>query len=139
MTITRKKDFLMINILHKKKKSKYKNKKCVVNDIKFDSIMEADFYLTLRHQEKLGVVKILELQPKVYLSKAKILYKPDFLIKRIKENKLVYIDVKGAKTALFKLKARLWKAYMNYNLELITRKGRHFTLIDTIEGMNNEK
>lgn len=109
--------------------SKYKSIKTIIDSIKFDSKAEAKYYLHLKEQEKLGYVKIIELQPKVYLTEARILYKPDFLIKRDVE--LIYIDVKGMTTPVFAIKKRLWKFYGNGTLEIVKR-GKITEVVKTI-------
>ena len=60
--------------------SKYKSIKTKINGIVFDSKAEAHYYLFLKAEEKRGKLKIISLQPKIYLTEARILYKPDFLI-----------------------------------------------------------
>jgi len=117
-----------------KKENKYKNTKTIYEGIKFDSKGEMLYYMLLKHQEKCGIIKDIELQPRIYLSQAKILYKPDFKYIRIEKNQIIYADFKGMKTPVFNLKARLWKAYMDCPLELIVKSGRHFKLDKRIEG-----
>lgn len=46
------------------KQSKYKAKKIVVDDIKFDSIAESEYYLLLKHNKEVGIIKDFELQPR---------------------------------------------------------------------------
>lgn len=92
---------------------KYKNVKVEIDGIKFDSKAEGNFYLYLKGQK----IKIIELQPKVYLTEARILYKPDFLIEE--NGKPIYVDYKGFQTAVFKIKIRLWAKYGPGELRLI--------------------
>lgn len=113
-----------------KRGSKYRAVKTTVDGITFDSKGEAAYYQELRRQEDMGFLKIVELQPKIYLTEAKILYKPDFLIER--KGELVYIDFKGMETPVFKLKARLWASYMDEPLEIVKRSGKRFKLVRTI-------
>lgn len=87
------------------KRNKYNAVKTVVDGIKFDSKMEAKYYEKL----KADGVKILDTQPKVYLTKARILYKVDFLIEE--DGVPVWVEVKGQALPVFKLKKRLWKHY----------------------------
>jgi predicted nuclease of restriction endonuclease-like RecB superfamily len=72
------------------------------------------------------------LQPKIYLSGAKILYKPDFLIEE--NGKLIYVDVKGFTTPIFAIKKRLWKFYGPSILRIVTGKK-----IENVEGGNEQK
>ena len=89
--------------------AKYKSIKTTVDGIKFDSKAEAEYYIHLLNLQKIGDVKIIALQPRVYLTEARILYKPDFLI--VENGKPVYIDVKGFITPVFAIKKRLWVQY----------------------------
>lgn len=90
-------------------RSKYKSIKTIINGVKFDSKSEANYYLFLLSEESKGRIEIVSLQPKIYLTNARILYKPDFLIKE--SDKLIYIDVKGFVTPVFAIKKRLWLHY----------------------------
>ena len=93
-----------------RKPHKYGAKKTIIDGITFDSKMEARYYLGLKLRAKAGEIEIISLQPKVYLTEAKILYKPDFFIWE-KGVGNIYIDVKGPTTPVFKIKMRLWKKY----------------------------
>ena len=86
---------------------KYGNRKVIHNGIKFDSKLEFELYLAFKLLEP--TVKIVELQPKVYLTDARILYKPDFLCE--KDGQKFYVEAKGFETAVWKIKKRLWKFY----------------------------
>lgn len=89
--------------------SKYKSKKATFGGHTFDSQIELNYYKQLLLRLKAGEIESIELQPKVYLTSALILYKPDFLI--IEQGVQVWIDVKGFKTPVFAIKKRLWKHY----------------------------
>ena len=99
--------------------SKYNSQKTIIDGIRFDSKAEAEYFLHLKALEKLGQLKVLEVQPKVYMTDARILYKPDFLIDE--NGKLVFIDVKGVQTAIFKMKARLFEHYGHGTLRLVQK------------------
>jgi predicted nuclease of restriction endonuclease-like RecB superfamily len=119
--------------------SKYKAKKTTIDNIKFDSKAEANYYLYLKQKENLGIIEILETQPKVYLTDARILYKPDFLYLIRGVGKKVYVDVKGFSTPVFQIKKRLWKFYGPENLEIVKIKGKVFeceVVIPTKRNMN---
>ena len=107
-------------MFYNSRRPKYGNTKCLINGNKFDSKAEASYYLYLLDCEKKNNLKIISLQPKVYLSKAKILYKPDFLIEQ--NGELIYIDVKGFSTAVFNLKKRLWEHYAEKDLHVVSSK-----------------
>jgi len=92
--------------------SKYRNKKTKVDGIVFDSQKEASRYLDLKMLEVLGEIKNLELQPKYefVLNGQKICtYRADF--RYIEGEKIVVEDVKGFKTSMYNLKARMMKAF----------------------------
>jgi len=111
--------------------SKYKAVKVKVDGIKFDSKGEAEYYKHLLNQEKKGVLKILELQPKTYLTESRILYKPDFLI--LRDDREIYIDFKGIETPVFKLKKKLWKNYGLGILWLVKKSKLYFEVYEQIK------
>lgn len=112
-------------------KNKYRNTWVECDGIRFHSKAERDFYIVLKNLESIGAVKLLELQPKVYMTDAKILYKPDFLIEE--KDQLVYVDVKGMETPVFKIKKKLWKFYGNGKLRLVKKSGNRFKTLEEIE------
>lgn len=97
--------------------SKYKNKKTIVDNIKFDSKAEANRYIELKLLEKSGKISDLELQPKFTLQEKytnnkgekvrAITYKADFCY--LEGNKIVVEDVKGVETKEFKIKKKLFE------------------------------
>lgn len=107
---------------------KYKNTKVYVDGMKFDSKAESLYYLELKTKKSIGVIKDFEPQPKTYLSKANILYKPDFKIIN-NDDSFYYVDVKGMQTPVFKLKLRLWKAYKEEKLILVKIYKNTFKII----------
>ena len=113
-----------------KRSHKYSAKRTVFDGLLFDSKMEAEYYKLLLILERAKELKILELQPKVYLTKANILYKPDFLIEQ--NNEQIWIDVKGFHTPVFKLKKKLWKYYGPGKLQLIDKTRNGFEVSEEI-------
>lgn len=107
-------------------RNKYGAVKKTVDGITFDSTLEADFYIYIKQMP----IKILELQPRIYLTKAKILYKPDFLLED--NGHRYYVDVKGMETPVFKIKKRLWKAYIKNELHIVKRSGKRFKTSEII-------
>jgi len=101
-----------------KKKSKYNNKKTIVDDITFDSQDEANYYLTLKLLQRAGAIKSFELQPKFVLQpKFKregktiraISYKADFRVREVSDHEYI-VDVKSAATkkdAVYCIKKKL--------------------------------
>lgn len=105
-----------------KKKSKYGNKKTIVDGIKFASKKEAARYQELKLLEKQKLISDLELQ-KVYELKVngeKICsYVADFVYLKKMEGywEPVFEDCKGFKTPEYKLKKKLMKAI--YGIEIL--------------------
>ena len=98
--------------------NKYKNKKVMVDGIKFDSMKEARRYSELKLLERAGKIKDLELQPKFELiptirregqkTERKTVYIADFMYKEIGNDKLVVEDTKGYRTDVYLLKKKLF-------------------------------
>ena len=100
-----------------KNKSKYGNKKTIVNGEKFDSLAESRYYLILLDKKKKGEIKDFELQPSFTLQPSfkkngvthrAITYKADFKVIH-NDNRIEIIDVKGMKTEVFKIKQKLFE------------------------------
>jgi len=109
--------------------SKYRAKKTTIDGIKFDSKSEAGFYQKIKNSARFD---ILEMQPKVYLTDARILYKPDFLVLDKRTSEKFYVDVKGMRTAVFAIKARLWRFYGILPLKIFVQKKGLYILTELI-------
>jgi len=107
----------------RRKSNKYKNKKCLVDGILFDSKKEAKWYLYYRELLRSGVISDLKLQTKFILqenfkynekTERKISYIADFSY--MQNNNFYVIDVKGMKTDVYKIKRKLFlfKYPVNY-------------------------
>jgi hypothetical protein len=99
--------------------NKYKNKKVVYKDMKFDSKKEYLRYLVLEDMQRKGEISGLQTQvpfvlvPPFQLNGIKykgMRYIADFVYK--KDGKTVVEDVKGMKTDVYKIKKKLM-AYMH--------------------------
>jgi hypothetical protein len=99
--------------------NKYKNKKVVYKDMKFDSKKEYLRYLVLEDMQRKGEISGLQTQvpfvlvPPFQLNNIKykgMRYIADFVYK--KDGKTVVEDVKGMKTDVYKIKKKLM-AYMH--------------------------
>lgn len=107
-------------------KLKYNNSKITYQGITFDSKKEFEYYLILKDKEKRGLVfnikrqVPLEIQPaftdKSGVKHRAITYKADFVYTDRLTGKERYIDVKGFKTEVYKLKKKLL-AYKNIIIE----------------------
>ena len=104
--------------------SKFGAKKTIVDDIKFDSSVESKYYLHLKERAIRGEILHLELQPSYVIMEGfrrhgvkirDVNYIPDFKYWDVKREKLIICDVKGAPDATYKLKAKLFLAYLEKN------------------------
>lgn len=112
--------------------NKYGNKKTIFNGIKFDSIVEKDYYIYLKSLEDQGKISNLQTQKKFILQEAykykgqtirAITYIADFYYHDI-DNIPQAIDVKGAiLTQEFKLKLKIYrKLYPHIPITLIAKR-----------------
>ncbi len=125
---------------------KYGNKKVIIDGITFDSKAEAAYYNQLKILKKAGEIKDFEMQVKFTLvdrfkhptRKRKngqsavvgaIDYIPDFVVEENDGTKHV-VDVKGHRTPVFNLKAKLFVKRYGVPLILAKRKGRGFEHIE---------
>ena len=107
-------------------KSKYNNRKVTYQGLTFDSKKEFEYYLLLKDKEKRGLVfnikrqVPLEIQPaftdKSGVKHRAITYKADFVYTDRLTGTTRYIDVKGFRTEVYKLKKKLL-AYKNIIIE----------------------
>jgi hypothetical protein len=100
------------------KMSKYKNIITTVDNIRFHSKKEANRYRELCILNKSKLILDLELQPnfKITINNKFICnYKADFAYKN-KDGEIVYEDVKGFKTQVYKLKKKLTEALYNVTI-----------------------
>lgn len=72
----------------------------------FASKAEASLFDYLSLRQKAGEISDLKTQPSVYMTKARILYKPDFSF--VENGKTVYAEMKGFETPVWRIKRRLW-------------------------------
>ena len=102
--------------------TKYLNKKCEYQNIKFDSLKERNFYIYLKQLEEKGTIRDLKLQvkfPVVIGSKRICSYVSDFTY--YDEFGYHVVDVKSpitAKNPVFRLKKKLVEALYNFDIEI---------------------
>lgn len=110
-------------------KSKYGAVKIVVDDISFDSKMEAEYYHHLLLLKKQGIVIDFDLQPTYVLLDPFVLndkkiqgikYKGDFLVRYADGSEKV-IDIKGNETTDFKIKKKLFQQKFQRELKCISK------------------
>lgn len=104
-----------------KKPTKYRNQRCEVDGIKFDSRAEAKRYQTLRLMERAVEILWFQRQPS-FLLYGGIRYRPDFIVQD-QDGRIWVEDVKGHPTKEFMLKAKLFRAaYPGLDLIIISKE-----------------
>ena len=96
----------------KKKRSKFNNKKTIVDDIEFHSEKEANRYKILKILLKAGKIGLLELQKPFELNpggKFSYKYYADFTYIDAETGNKIVEDCKGYETTVFKKKEKLMK------------------------------
>jgi len=105
------------------KRSKYGNRKVVVDGITFDSQAEANYYAALKIREMAGEVGGVEHQRPFNIlgPKGELIttYRADFAFWDFTEDKFRVIDVKGVETPMFRLKRKLVKAFLGIDVEVV--------------------
>ena len=110
--------------------SKYKNKTIVLDDIQFQSQIEAKYYIQLKWLKTNKQIKGFELQPKFLLQESfkkdgkthrKIEYIADFKVINL-DGSIEIIDIKSTATdtPLFRLKEKLFHFRYPHKLTLLT-------------------
>lgn len=107
--------------------NKYKNTKIVVDNIKFDSVLEANRYKELKLLQRAKQISNLRLQVPFLLQEGfkkngkthrKIEYIADFVYEE--NGQTIVEDVKGIQTDVFKLKHKIFeKVYPDLTLKII--------------------
>lgn len=110
------------------KKSKYNNKKVIVDGIKFDSQKEAEYYCRLKLLKQAGEIKDFGLQPRYVLQPGfekngekfkPITYIADFVIVN-NDGTTDVVDIKGVETQIFKIKRKLFEyKYPDLSLKVV--------------------
>lgn len=93
-----------------KAKAKYGQKKVLLSGHSFASKLEANVYLILKAREQTEGIKLIQVQDSVYLTDARILYKPDFKCED-KDGNAFWVEAKGFETAVWRIKRKLWMHY----------------------------
>ncbi|MBP1854668.1 DUF1064 domain-containing protein [Metaclostridioides mangenotii] len=111
-----KRDSEIMKMKTKKTQSKYRSKKVVVDNIKFDSKFEAEYYTDLKRKKEKGEIKDFGLQYKFELqpsfkkdgkTKRSITYIADFAIYH-NDGQVEYIDTKGFSSDVAKIKRKMF-------------------------------
>lgn len=99
----------------------------------FPSKLEASVYNLLLVRETIGEIKDIKRQVQVYLTDAKILYKPDFSFVYIKTGETRWCEAKGFKNPVWAIKRRLWAHYGPGKLEIYEGSYRAPMLTEIID------
>ncbi|RKW15645.1 MAG: DUF1064 domain-containing protein [Catonella sp.] len=119
-----------------KKANKYGARPKTVDGIRFDSTLEAEYYVYLKALKNAGVIAKLELQVKCELYPAQkhpdtgkhiraITYVADFRV-TYPDGTVEYLDTKGYEKPEFKLKAKLFIGQYKQSLWLIRKSGKNW-------------
>lgn len=125
-----------------RRRRKYGNKKKVIDGIKFDSIAEATYYSQMKMLKRAGEIRDFKMQVEYPLierfehpTRKRKSGKPsivrgtslivDFVITD-KDGKEYVIDVKGMRTPVFNIKAKIFMVKYNETIYLAKRRGKGF-------------
>jgi hypothetical protein len=98
-------------VMWAKGKLKYGNTKVSHAGYSFASKGEAGCFDMLSLLEKAGKIRDIKTQVTVYLTRARIIYKPDFQFEDLELAQTVYAEFKGFETSDWRIKRRLWMYY----------------------------
>jgi len=113
-------------------RTKYNSKKISHAGYTFDSRGEGDLFDFLKYAEMGGHITDITTQPNVHLTKARILYKPDFKVWNKDLQLHEYYEFKGFETAVWRIKRRLWKYYGPSTLYVYKKNRKGVFLHETI-------
>lgn len=117
------------------KKSKYGAVRVKSSDGRsFASKGERSCHAWLQLMEKAGEIEILQTQCSVYLSAAKILFKPDFKIRNLHTGVETWVEFKGFETTEYRIKRRLWIAYGPGPLWVVKGSGTRMVIHEILQG-----
>lgn len=103
----------------------------------FQSAWERDRAEQLAWLEREGVITELTFQPKVLLTRAGIVYHPDFRYRE--DGKVIWEEVKGWESEAYQLKEKLWRVYGPGELRVTKKATRgKFITTKTIHPNDNE-
>lgn len=99
----------------------------------FDSRLEKALFDLLALRERAGEIRDLAHQPgTVFLSEARIQYRPDFRFTNCTTGEVEYAESKGFPNDKWPIKKKLWKAYGPGKLEIWMGTASNIKLVETI-------
>ena len=111
---------------------KYKAQRVSYDHHSFASKFEAAIYQWLKLREANGEITDIKCQETIYLTEAKIIYKPDFSYIDNKTEIRIYAEAKGYETTDWRIKRRLWQFYGPGSLEIYKGSAKSFSLHETL-------
>ena len=105
---------------HKFNNHKYKAKPTIVDGIKFGSILEADYYRTLKFRVSAGIVTFFLRQVPFHLPGG-VVYRVDFQ-EFHSDGTIHFVEIKGFPTPEWKIKYKQVEALYPVTIEVKTRK-----------------
>jgi len=118
----------------KGRKNKLGAKKVTIDGHKFPSKLEAAVYVMLKRKFNDGLLLGIELQDKVYLTDAKILFKPDFKVTAL-DGSVHWVEAKGLEMPVYAIKKRLWKHYGPGDLHIYKGSYVNPKLVETVSSL----
>lgn len=112
------------------RRRKYNNRKIELDGYVFDSKLEADYYTELKLRKQAKDIKSFKIQPRYLLQNSfvkenvkyqKIEYVADFEILH-NDGSIEVIDTKGVKTAVFRIKEKMFHKRYSHKLTLVTKE-----------------
>lgn len=98
----------------------------------FQSKLEAAVHGLLRLQEMAGEIKVVRTQVNVHLTKARVLYIPDFLCLDVATGLDFYVEAKGFEGPRWPTIKKLWKHYGPAPLHIWKGSHKYPTLSEII-------
>lgn len=120
----------------REKGKKYGNKRSEHKDhpgMWFDSNLEKALFDRLSLEERAGTIRDLAHQPgTVFLSAARIQYRPDFRFTNCETGEVEYAESKGYQDQKWPLKKKLWRSYGPGKLSIYMGSATNLKLVETI-------
>jgi hypothetical protein len=90
--------------------SKYRAKRTELDGRSFASKLEASVYQVLKLLIRAGEITEIKCQVQVELTRARVIYKPDFQCTR-PDGSIYFVESKGHETSDWRIKRKLWQYY----------------------------
>lgn len=117
----------------KRGKNKYGAKKVEHAGLAFDSQLERALFDQLSLRQIAGEIQSLTHHPAtVYLTEARVIYKPDFAFINAISGEKEWAEAKGFPTPSWAIKKRLWKTYGPGRLHIYGGSASRLTLLEVL-------